>query len=143
MCNSVTFCDGMRIIKYMARVKKTRNCNTMTEAAYFGMLRSVLRRGFRYWKPIQRTKLAARIVYNGENKRRKWSYICAKCGGEFDAKGVQVDHIKPVGSLRSLEDLPQFVANLTQEDGYQVLCKPCHKDKTNEERDGKADCNMQ
>ena len=122
----------------MEKKAKTRNANTMTEAAYWGMVRSVLRRGFRYWKPIQRAKASARIVYNGENKRRKWSYICAKCGGEFDAKGVQVDHIKPVGSLRCLDDLPQFVANLTQEYGYQVLCKECHKEKTNKERDGKT-----
>ena len=95
----------------MARVPKTRNDCTMTEAAYFGMLRSVLRRGFRYWKPIQKARRDARVVYNGENKRRKWSYICAECGGEWMDKDVQVDRIQPVGTLRSLEDLPLFVHN--------------------------------
>lgn len=133
----------------MARIIKTRNCGTMTEAGYFGMIRSILRRGTRYaWLPMKEAKNAARIVYNGSNKRRKWSYVCAKCGDEFMGKDVQVDHIKPVGTLRSLDDIPQFINNLTQEDvkAYQIMCKPCHKEKTKKdreaikrERDGKAD----
>ena len=118
----------------MAKKPKTRNANTMTEAAYFGMLRSVLRRGFRYWKPIQQTKVNARRPYKGENKRQKWQYECAACGEWFKDKDVQVDHIHPVGSLRCLDDLAGFVERLTVEDGYQVLCKPCHNEKTQRER---------
>ena len=113
----------------------------MTEAAYFGMIRSVLRRGFRYWKPIQQCKKESRVAYKGSNKRQKWIYKCAHCHKWYKGKEVQVDHIYPVGTLRSLDDLPDFVENLTAEmrvngvDSYQLLCKPCHKVKTKEESD--------
>jgi 5-methylcytosine-specific restriction endonuclease McrA len=106
----------------------------MTEAAYWGMVRSVLRRGFRYWKPLQQARMNARRPYRGENKRQKWQYECNHCGGMFKGTEVQVDHIEPVGSLRCLEDLPSFVEKLTAEDGYQVLCKECHNVKTQQEK---------
>lgn len=109
----------------------------MTEAAYFGMLRSGLRRIFRYWKPLQQAKNNARAKYDGPNKRQKWTYQCATCLKRFKGSEVQVDHITPVGSLKSLEDLPAFVAALTAEEGYQVLCKECHQEKTNAEREKK------
>jgi 5-methylcytosine-specific restriction endonuclease McrA len=116
------------------RVPKTRNANTMTEAAYWGMLRSVLRRGFRYWKPIAKARELAKVPYDGENKRQKWAYICASCGGLFKGSEVQVDHIVPCGSLKCPEDIAPFVEKLTAENGYQVLCKSCHTIKTNRER---------
>jgi 5-methylcytosine-specific restriction endonuclease McrA len=125
--------------------EKTRNNNTMTESAYMSMIRSVLRRGFRYWKPLQACKTASRLPYTGDNKQQKWTYRCNKCGEWFMGKEVQVDHIYPVGSLKSLDDLADFVENLTAEgfngDGssnYQTLCKPCHKVKTKRERDERA-----
>jgi len=117
-------------------VKKTRNAGTQTEAAFFSGLRSCLRRHFRFWKPIHQARLKARRKYKGENKRRKWVYICNHCGGEFMGNQVQVDHIIPAGSLRCLEDLAGFVERLAAEDvnSYQILCKPCHTIKTKEER---------
>lgn len=115
---------------------KTRNAGTMTEAAFFSWLRSGLRRHFRYWKPIQQARIAARRKYEGENKRRKWIYICNHCNREFMGSEVQVDHIIPAGSLRSLDDIKGFVERLASEDpnNYQVLCKECHKKKTKKDR---------
>ena len=115
------------------RTPKTRNNTTLTEAAYFQMIRGVLRRGFRYWKPIQAAKLAARHKYNGDNKRQKWLYECASCKRFFKGTEVQVDHIVPVGSLRCLDDVVGFIERLTVEQGYQVLCKACHGVKTKKE----------
>ena len=114
---------------------KPRNLGTMTEAAYWGMVRSVLRRGFRFWKPIQKAKQDAKRVYKGDNKRQKWEYQCASCQEWFKDRDVQVDHIIPVGSLKSGKDLEGFLARLTAEEGYQVLCKPCHNNKTQKERE--------
>jgi hypothetical protein len=55
--------------------------------------------------------------------------------GEFKSKEVTVDHIRPCGSLRGFQDLPDFVENLLCElDGLQMLCKPCHHTKTMYER---------
>jgi 5-methylcytosine-specific restriction endonuclease McrA len=110
----------------------------MTEAAYFGFLRSALRRAFRYWKPLQQAKIDSRIPYHGENKRQKWMYKCAACKGYFKGSQVEVDHIHPIGTLKRLEDLPAFVERLTAESGYQVLCKSCHLAKTNSERAKKS-----
>ena len=118
----------------MAKVKKTRNAGTQTEAAYWASVRSVLRRGFRYWKPMQKAKQDAKRKSQSSNKRLKYEYQCNKCREWFPDKQVQIDHVEPVGSLKCLEDLAGFLERLTPEDGFQVLCKECHQEKTNKER---------
>ena len=119
------------------RVAKTRNCGTWSEARYWSQVRSALRWGFRFWKPIINAKIAARRPYNGPNKLQKWEYQCAICKKWFKALQVEVDHIVPVGSLTCVEDLPGFLERLTAEKGYRVLCKPCHKSITNKERNAR------
>lgn len=118
----------------MAKAPKTRNSETWSESQYWSAVRSMLRRGFRYWKPIMDAKKAARRSYVGMNKRQKWESQCAKCEKWFKESETQVDHIIPCGSLRGPEDLVSFLERLTTEDGFQVLCKPCHQEKTNEEK---------
>lgn len=121
-------------------VEKTRNAGTWSEARYWGAVRSALRRGFRFWKPITDVKNAAkRAKKNGG--RQKWEYKCADCKKWYKGSEVQVDHIIPVGTLRCAEDIVGFLERLTAEaqdcDGnpqYQVLCKSCHQIKTNKER---------
>lgn len=122
-----------------SRVPKTRNAGTMTEAAYWGKVRSLLRKGFMYWKPMQKTKEEASRPYKGPNKRLKKEYKCAKCKKWFKGADVQIDHIIEAGSLRCSEDLAGFLERLTPEDpkAYQVLCKPCHQIKTNKAREKK------
>lgn len=84
-----------------------------------------------YYKPIQEAKNKSRKSV--KNKRHKFEYKCAKCNGWFVSKEVQVDHIIPAGALNKAEDLKGFVERLFCEDvnGYQVLCKGCHNNKTN------------
>ena len=120
----------------MARVPKTRNAGTMTESAYWSKIRSVLRRGFMYWKPIQNVKNKAKRKSQSDNKRLKFEYQCAECKEWFPGKEVQVDHKIPVGSLKCGDDLKGFMERLTEEDEslYAVQCKPCHQAKTNKER---------
>ena len=65
----------------------------------------------------------------------RYVYVCAHCNKNHMGKDIQVDHIVPAGSLKSFEDLPGFVERLFCEpEQLQVLCKPCHQLKTNEER---------
>ena len=118
------------------KVKRTRNAGTMTEAAFWGKIRSVLRRGFMYWKPIQNVKNKAKRKSQSDNKRLKFEYQCSVCAEWFPGKEVQVDHTVPVGSLKCGEDLQGFLERLTEEDEslYTVQCKPCHQIKTNEEK---------
>jgi len=116
------------------RVKKTRNNATLTEAGYWGSVRSALRRHFRYWKPATQAKIEARRPSQSSNARLKWEFQCNHCKEWFPDKEVQIDHITPVGTLKCGDDLKLFLERLTPEDGFQVLCKPCHQIKTNEER---------
>jgi len=119
------------------RVARTRNSGTLTESAYWSVVRSALRRAFRYWKPAQEAKTNARRAYKGKKKRQKWEYQCASCNEWFKEKEVQIDHIIAAGSLRCGDDLKGFLERLTPEksSSYQILCKKCHKLKTKKDKD--------
>lgn len=109
------------------RKEKTRNAGTFTEAAFWGWIRSALRRRSIYWKPIQQVRMDARIPYEGPPSRTKWLYKCSECGGYFKAKDTEVDHIVPCGSLKCGDDLVGFVERLfCEKDGLRVLCHTCH-----------------
>lgn len=61
-------------------------------------------------------------------------YRCAACSGEFPLKQVQVDHIKPVVP-KNFTNWDDFIKRLYCEaKNLQVVCKPCHKEKSNKER---------
>jgi hypothetical protein len=109
------------------KVERTRNGGQWTEARYFGFIRSALRSAFQKWGPKHEAKKLAKVAYN--------TYTCAHCEKPHGSKEIEVDHIEPAGSLKTFSDLPAFVERMFCEvDGFQVLCKPCHQLKTNEER---------
>ena len=120
------------------KVPRVRNAGTWTEAEYWSRLRSCLRGMFRWWLPARAVLRRARRAANGvRGARVKWVYECAACHGcTFIRREVEVDHVIPCGSLRSLADLAAFVERMTPEaeSGFQVLCKSCHQTKTNKER---------
>jgi 5-methylcytosine-specific restriction endonuclease McrA len=110
----------------------------MSEAAFWSFIRSALRQKSRWWKPISMCKLNARRLYKGPNKRQKYEYQCKKCKGWFPEKQINVDHVKPAGSLNSAQDLPGFVERLfCEQDNLQVLCTTCHDKKTLKEKQSK------
>lgn len=122
------------------KVARTRNNFTLTEAGFWGMIRSCLRNASRWWKPIAQCKQNSRRVYKGAKKLQKWEYLCNHCNNWFMEKEVQIDHIVDAGTLTKAEDLPGFVERLFCEvDGFQCLCKPCHQIKTNAVRSSKKD----
>jgi 5-methylcytosine-specific restriction endonuclease McrA len=113
---------------------KTRNNNTMTEAGFWGMIRSALRRYSMYWKPIKAKKEQNRKPYKGLNKRQKWVYTCEICKREIKEKEIEIDHIVECGNL-SKATAGEFIERLFCEiDGLQILCKECHQLKTNNRR---------
>lgn len=129
------------------RVERTRNGGTWTESAYWGRIRGALRKTFAAWVPMNvALKAARRPSQRTDRPLLKWEYQCAKCRAWFPLKEegaegeklIQVDHVNPVGSLKKLEDLPGWVARLTEENPecYRILCVPCHQLKTNAERTG-------
>lgn len=110
---------------------KARCGNTWTEARYFQFIRSALRMAWTKYPVKYQCMNNAKRKYAGLDKRRKWEYNCNMCDGWFKGTEVQIDHIVECGSLKTYEDLPRFVQTLFCEiDNLQVLCKPCHKEKT-------------
>ena len=65
-------------------------------------------------------------------------FKCAKCKKSFDRKEVQVDHVEPVIPIekRTVDlDWNEIISRMfCSAENYQVLCKPCHKEKSDEER---------
>jgi len=118
---------------------KTRNSGTMTESAFWSFIRSALRQKSRWWKPVSECKQKARRTYKGLNKRQKFEYQCNECKRWFPEKKINVDHIKPAGSLNCAADLGPFVERLFVEvEGLQVLCSNCHDKKTAKERENRS-----
>lgn len=108
---------------------------TWTTPRFFSFVRSALRRAYTRWPPNYAARRDARSPYCGPNKRQQWQYKCAICNGLFMQKETQVDHKIECGSLRAFEDLPGFVERLfCEKDGLQVVCRPCHQIKTNQQR---------
>jgi 5-methylcytosine-specific restriction endonuclease McrA len=132
-----------KVVKRKTTTVCSRNGGTMTESQYFSKIRSILRSGFRYWKPMQLTLEAASRPSQSLNKRIKKEYQCAKCKKWYKRADVEIDHKEECGSLSSYEDIVPFIQRLTKEniDAYQILCKPCHKLKTEAFRQSKKKIN--
>jgi hypothetical protein len=116
-------------------LKRERAGGTWTESRYWTFIRSALRQAWSKYPVRYQVLNDARRPYKGADKRTKWEYQCKCCTKWYKSKEVQVDHIQSAGSLKCYEDLPAFVQRLFCEaDNLQVLCKECHKVKTQEER---------
>lgn len=102
-----------------------------TNSQFFSFIRSALRSASNRYPVKYEVKNASRRKYNGGNKRQSWEYQCNKCRNWYSAKEVSVDHIVPVGSLNSFDDLPMFCKKLfCGKEGLQVLCNLCHSEKS-------------
>lgn len=123
----------------VAKAKKMNDkVPSLTDSQYWGMIRSALRSGMRFYPAKLEVLKAAKSPCINCGKQ-KWQFKCNVCGGQFKATEVQVDHIEPAGSLLSYADLPKFVEGLyCGEDNLQVICKSCHKVKCKEERNSGA-----
>lgn len=130
-------------------VPRTRNGGTWTESEYWTRICNALRKTFAAWVPMNvALKAARRPSQRADRPLLKWEYGCAHCHGWFPLKEagekgkklVHVDHITPAGRMRSFEDLPGWIARLTEENPacYQILCTGCHTAKTNAERQARS-----
>lgn len=117
------------------RVPRTRNYNTETESQHMGKIRAGLRNISRWWKPFQVALRMAGEKWNVGGKI-KTLYRCSKCNRKLNRQSVEVNHIIPVGSLKSYDDLPGFCERLFVEDIslLEVVCKECHAEITKEQR---------
>lgn len=122
----------------MKKSEKIRNGKQWTEARFRSFIISALRAASRRWGQ----KYAALDVAFTERKTNKKTgllakhFRCASCSNEFIATDVQVDHIHPVvDPKKGFNTWDEYIDRMFCEvDGYQVLCKPCHKTKTDQEK---------
>lgn len=73
-------------------------------------------------------------------KKPRVEYICSNCDEWFMGKDVQVDHTIPVvDPVEGFIDWNTFVERLfCDPNNLKVLCKPCHKVKTDQEKATRA-----
>lgn len=122
--------------KRRIRAPRTHAGEKWTKSQYFQFIRSALRQAFTRYPVKYQVREQSKRTLKKKKGNQRHEYQCAECDNYFPAKLVQVDHIEPAGSLKDYSDLPGFVERLFCEaDGLQVMCKPCHKRKTKEERE--------
>lgn len=106
-----------------------------TTARFWQFVRTALRGAFTRWPPKWEVLGdSKRTLTEAQQKRRgvrhKYEYQCAACKKWYKQSQVEVDHIVPVGSLKTYDDLPGFVERMfVGKDKLQVLCKVCHRKK--------------
>lgn len=107
-----------------------------TSSQFWSFIRSGLRQKSNRW-PVKYDVLNnCKRQYKGPNKRQKFEWQCNVCKEWVGGKEINVDHIEPVGSLRSFSDLPAFVRILfCESENLQAICSDCHSKKTKKESD--------
>jgi 5-methylcytosine-specific restriction endonuclease McrA len=74
----------------------------------------------------------------GKNDKEVWANTCEHCKKWFKTSDLDMDHIIPIGGMKSLDDAGRWLKNaLVETGGYQRLCHECHNKKTQLERSEK------
>ncbi len=117
---------------------KKRNGGEWTDARFRSFVTSALRAASRRWPPKFKALKEAFVGRKTNKKTGKLAmhYKCAKCKKHFVATDVQVDHVLPVVDPKvGFIGWDSFIDRIFCEiENLQVLCKPCHKVKTEEEK---------
>ena len=117
---------------------KKRNGGEWTEARFRSFITSALRAASRRWPPKYKALKEAFVgrKVNAKTGKMAMHYKCATCKKHFVAVDVQVDHIDPVvDPKKGFVSWDVFIERMFVEiEKLQVLCKPCHKIKTDEEK---------
>lgn len=127
-------------------MREKYNNGQWTEGRFNSFVKSALRSASRRWPPKYETLAAAYVgkQVNPKTKREGKHYRCASCGGHFPSSTVQVDHIKPVVDpelgFTSWDDVINSM--FCEKDNLQVLCKPCHAEKTKLEKEQRSNANQ-
>ncbi len=114
------------------------NSGEWTDAKFRSFITSALRAASRRWPPKYKAlkeALTGRKV-NAKTGKMAMHYKCVACEDIFIAADVQVDHISPVvDPKKGFVSWDVYITRMFCEiDGMQVMCKPCHKIKTTEEK---------
>lgn len=112
---------------------KEYNGGQWTRGKFDSYIKATLRKGTMRWPPKFAVLNAAKRgkLINPESGRLAEHYECEECHKLFPAKNVVVDHIDPIVPITGFISWDSVIERMFCEaDGLQVLCKPCHKEKT-------------
>jgi len=107
-----------------------------TDARFKSFIVSALRGAFRRWKPKQECIKAAftKTKVNPKTGRMCMHYKCVSCKKAFPNKEVVADHIIPIVSDKGFTTFDDWIVRgFVAQDGFQCMCKTCHKIKSKEE----------
>lgn len=116
-----------------------------TEAAFLSFIRGGIRRYLWSKNPVKlefEKEVKLKIPNDNPKSFARFPFVsgyqCEICKGLFKANEVQCDHKSGEHSLRSYADIQTFVEGIVfvRKEDLQMLCKPCHNDKTYAERHG-------
>jgi hypothetical protein len=116
-----------------------------TEAAFLSFIRGGIRRYLWSKNPVKlEFEKSQKVEIPNTNPKSMTrfptvkGYRCAMCEGLFKATDVQCDHKDGEHQLRSYKDIQAFVEGIVfvKIEDLQMLCKPCHLDKTYQQREG-------
>lgn len=86
-----------------------------------------LRKSFRYWPPRAEIR---RIAHKGPSGY----FMCQECGDYFVKQDTHIDHILPVVGPNGIDSWDDYISRLfCSVENLRIICKPCHKRKTNAE----------
>ena len=109
-----------------------------TPARFRSFVTGALRTATRRWPPKFKALKAALSGRKTNKKTGKLAmhYICASCSDEFVMSDVEIDHVEAVvDPAKGFISWDVYVDRLFCEtNNLQVLCKPCHKEKTAAEK---------
>ena len=116
--------------------EKPYNGGQWTEARFNAFIKSALRSASQRWPPkfqvLSEAKQGRKI--NPKTGRLAEHYLCAACKEAFPQKEVEVNHITPVVLPTGFDSWDGVIQRLfCEKDGLEVLCKPCHKTRTDQE----------
>jgi 5-methylcytosine-specific restriction endonuclease McrA len=118
--------------------RNTFNGGEWTPARFRSFVTGALRTATRRWPPKYQALKDALVGRKVNKKTGKLAmhYSCAECSKEFVSGDVQVDHKEPaVDPATGFVSWDVYVDRLYCEaSNLQVLCLPCHKKKTAEEK---------
>ena len=88
---------------------------------------SSLRRASYRWYPRYD---ALKVARQGRNE-----YECNKCHKLCDKKDTQMDHTIPIVASIGFTNFDSYIERMfCPSQGFQVLCKTCHKEKSKQEQ---------
>lgn len=99
----------------------------MKEEQFRAWIINHLRRASYRWR--------ARSEVQKKSRVSRGMYTCNSCKKVYSKKETQVDHVVPViDPVKGFTTFDEFIRRLfVPASGWQILCKPCHKIKTDKE----------